>query len=547
MRYLLPAVITVLLFSCNSEVPETMMVKQPEDVQKSVSNLLSKYLESTDTNSRIVLAGDTLFATPALAYFFKRKNYEPVFSAGGRFNGKFYMMRRVVRDAREFGLLPSHYHWQKLDSFSRTVYDVKEGTYDAVKLADIELFLADAFCVMAHHLYHGRLDPDSLRPFWKRVIPDSLMVHKLDSALNTGHVSSTLTTFEPKFRQYVDLKASYKAYRKKMQDVKWTDMPDIKADTAKYMSLVKVRMIEMGYYDSTKKGNDSVLLSKALRKFQKEYHLTEDGKVGKEMVKALAYNVEDRYRQIEMNLERWRTEKRKNDKVYVWVNLAGFKLTVAEKDTIAVESRIICGDPKHPSPTPLKSIIMYFTIYPYWNVPYSIASKEILPRIKWDTAYIRKQRFEVIDWKGNIVDHRKINWKKYGEKTLPYKFRQREGEENSLGVVKFFFNNKAGVYLHDTNAKKLFKREVRCLSHGCMRLEEYMAFAEFLVRDDSVKIPKDTLHAWFGRPEQRIVNLKKPVPLYIKYYTNEVLFRDQLQFYPDMYGHDEKMVKALAY
>ena len=120
-----------------------------------------------------------------------------------------------------------------------------------------------------------------------------------------------------------------------------------------------------------------------------------------------------------------------------------------------------------------------------------------------------------------------------------------EGSENSLGIVKFFFNNKEGVYLHDTNSKRLFKKEVRALSHGCVRLEEYWEFAKFLVRDDSVKIPRDTLAAWFKKNEQRIVRLKKQVPLYIKYFTAEVLNGNRLVIYPDIYGRDEKIIRRL--
>lgn len=549
MRILFIFAVLAFLASCNEpKVQEKIIVRSPHEVHDEVVAILTQRLKQVDSSSRLALHGDSIRAIELVAKFYRERHYEPVFSSLGTFDRRYYSLARVVRDAREFGLIPRHYHWPLLDSLKQHAHKRSDASYNVTAIADVEIMLADAFFQMAHHLYHGRLDPDSLTPQWKKAPIDTGLVKDLNNCLGALRFSATLASYEPKFYQYIDLKAAYRKYRQVMKHVKWTRMPDIQKDTGAYMNAVRTRMIEMGFLDTAKKGNDSLILSRALLKFQKANLLTEDGKVGKEMEKILALSVEDRIRQIEMNMERWRWERKKThreEKAFVWVNLPGYKFIVSEKDTVVVESRIICGDPKHPSPSRLRSTIMYFTIYPYWNVPYSIASKEILPRIKWDTAYLRKQNFEVIDWNGRVVDHRKINWRKYGEKTLPYKFRQREGEENSLGLVKFFFNNKQGVYLHDTNSRKLFKRNVRALSHGCMRLEEFMSFAEFLVRDDSVKIPKDTLHAWFARPEQRIVKLKKPINIYIRYFTAEVLKWDQLMLYPDIYGLDQKMIKAL--
>lgn len=549
MRILPLFLVLVFLAACREpKVQEKRMVKSPGEIHDEVVKILQDRLSKVDSTTRLVLRHDTVFALQLVAEFYRKRNFEPVFSEKSFYNRRYYSLARVMRDAREFGLIPRHYHWPLLDSLKNISYNRKEYTYDVTAMADVEILLADGFFQMAHHLHHGRLDPDSLTRVWKKAPIDSVLVRDFTRCLDSLKFSRTLMRYEPQFYQYIDLKAAYRDYKKKMKGVRWISMPDIKKDTAAYMQRVRSRMIQEGFLDTAKKGNDSLILARALLKFQKANLLTEDGKVGKEMEKILALTVEDRIRQIEMNLERWRWERKRThreEKAFVWVNLPGYKFIVSEKDTVVVESRIICGDPKHPSPHRLKSVIQYFTIYPYWNVPYSIASKEILPRIKWDTAYLRKNNFEVIDWNGRVVDHRKINWKKYGEKTLPYKFRQREGEDNSLGLVKFFFNNKQGVYLHDTNSRKLFKRNVRALSHGCMRLEEYMAFAEFLVRDDSLKIPKDTLHAWFGKSEQRIVKLKKPVNLYIRYFTAEVINWNKLMLYPDIYNLDQKMIKAL--
>ena len=185
-------------------------------------------------------------------------------------------------------------------------------------------------------------------------------------------------------------------------------------------------------------------------------------------------------------------------------------------------------------------------IYPYWSVPFKIAWKEILPMVQRDTNYLHKKNFEVIDGKGNVVTNvGKLNWKKFNEHYLPIRFRQRIGNENSLGICKFNFNNKYGVYLHDTNSKRYFKTFYRYQSHGCMRLEKFVELSRFLIREDTLKIPYDTLNAYFARPIQQQINLRKPLQLYVRYYTAYVDDENKLQKFIDIYHNNEAMMKMV--
>lgn len=214
-------------------------------------------------------------------------------------------------------------------------------------------------------------------------------------------------------------------------------------------------------------------------------------------------------------------------------------------DTLVLKSRVVVGKPENQTPT-LKSKINYMMIYPYWNVPYKIAWEEILPAVQRDTNYLHKKNFEVIDGNGKVVTNLgKLNWKRFNKKYLPVKFRQRIGNENSLGICKFNFNNKHGVYLHDTNSKRYFKTFYRFQSHGCMRLEQFDAFARFLIREDTLKIPYDTLTAYFNKQEQRQINIKKPLQLYVRYYTATIDSLGNLQKFIDIYRKDEEMMKMV--
>ena len=151
-----------------------------------------------------------------------------------------------------------------------------------------------------------------------------------------------------------------------------------------------------------------------------------DGKIGKLTRQAFQYNREKVLRQMEMAIERWKWEPDSMPVKYFWINIPSFQLTVMEEDTIVMESNIVCGKPETQTPL-LSSKLNFMTIYPYWNVPYSIASKEILPAVQRDTAYLRKKNMEVINSKNEVLDPSKIKWKRYNAKNLPYKFRQRIG------------------------------------------------------------------------------------------------------------------------
>jgi murein L,D-transpeptidase YcbB/YkuD len=212
-----------------------------------------------------------------------------------------------------------------------------------------------------------------------------------------------------------------------------------------------------------------------------------------------------------------------------------------------LESVVVVGKPETPTPE-LESKINYIQIYPYWNVPFTIAWKEILPMVQRDTSYLRRKNFEVVGANNTVItDIGKLNWKRYNKEYLPIRFRQRIGDDNSLGICKFNFRNKYGVYLHDTNSKRYFKTFYRFQSHGCMRLDKFYELARFLIREDTVEIPYDTLDVYLGRQEQQKIKLKRKqqLPIFVRYYTALTDSLNELQLYLDIYRRDEKLMKKI--
>jgi len=165
-------------------------------------------------------------------------------------------------------------------------------------------------------------------------------------------------------------------------------------------------------------------------------------------------------------------------------------------------------------------------------VPFSIASKEILPKVQKDESYLERNSFEVVDAKGNVVDDSELNWVSYTEKNFPYFFRESTGPNNSLGVLKFNLGNPFSIYLHDTNSKGGFAKESRFLSHGCVRLEKPIELADYLTKG---KVNVWELKTGQKDSETKIMKLDQIVPVFIVYMPT-VVEGEKVIFLKDVYG-----------
>ena len=245
---------------------------------------------------------------------------------------------------------------------------------------------------------------------------------------------------------------------------------------------------------------------------------------------------------IAVNMERLRWKRTPYDR-YITVNIPAFVLRVIEKDSLWLETKVIVGKPETPTPV-MESIIRSFIIYPYWHAPFSIATKELLPALQNDAAYLRKNNFEVLNRAGKVILPDTIQWDLYSRDYFPFILRQREGFENSMGIIKFVFANNYGVYLHDTNSKRLFSAAKRDLSHGCVRVSNAVALAHYLVREDDIYVSPEDLDQYLSLQQRLTIELRKPIHLRLDYFTAEV--RDGVPFfYEDVYKKDSVMIRAL--
>lgn len=241
---------------------------------------------------------------------------------------------------------------------------------------------------------------------------------------------------------------------------------------------------------------------------------------------------------IAINLERWRWEEKDFSGKYLLINIPAFQFRLMDHGKPVLESRVIVGLPGKETPE-LTSAIECFVLYPYWNVPRSIAVNELLPIIQSDPHYLTRNHFEVLSRNGDRMDPKQVNWQSFSAKSFPVRLRQREGEDNALGVIKFQFDNPYGVYLHDTNARWLFAKKDRALSHGCIRAEKSLELAHYLVEYDRGAYSAAAIDNILARRQRREIPVAKSLPIYVRYLT-----ADGTGVYRDIYRRDAELKRA---
>ena len=248
--------------------------------------------------------------------------------------------------------------------------------------------------------------------------------------------------------------------------------------------------------------------------------------------------------QIRMNMERWRWVPHDLGPRYVLINVPAYQMQVMEGDKPALAMRVIVGKPD--APTPLFSDQMTYVVFsPYWNIPPDILKNESLPHIAKDPDWLRRNKMEVVGTSGDVVDAAGIDWS--DEKSVnAVRIRQVPGPENALGLVKFIFPNNFSVYLHDTPTDKLFFKERRALSHGCIRVEDPVGLAHYVMSDQPDWTAERIAMAMHAE-EEKTVKLKSPIPVHIGYWTAWVEPDGKTVTYTDdPYGLDAKQRQVMA-
>lgn len=538
---LLPLFFLLVLIACNNGAPkvENDTVKTPAKMAEHVSVDLKSMIQYAADHGDKLNDSVTLNYRGLLDSVYAANGYTSIWSDKEHWRKRGDSLFTFIAGSKDYGLFPSDYHYTALAFIRRVVEEDTTARKNAAYWTRADLMLTDAFFTMVKHLKQGRLNYDSVTLRKDTVLPDKLYTDVLSSALQTDSIGAALHSVEPSNWKYDSLKAYLKDWlaTAHFRALTWVDYP-FKDSSVFYRTLTQ-RLKEVGYIDSSVVQVDTAMLAGAIRNYQRANKLRVTGKATEEMVTMMDNSDWEKFKRIAITLDRYKLLPDSLPDTYVWVNLPAFNLQVVDSDTVVMESKVIVGAPKTRTPL-LTSEISNFITYPQWTVPASIIFKEMLPAIKRNVDYLRKQNLMVVDDNDSVRDPMKINWARLNKNNFPYQIKQRQGDDNSLGVMKFNFRNKYDVYLHDTNVRWMFDKTFRALSHGCVRVQQWRKLSAYLIRNDTMRYHPDTLKAWIQRQEKHTVYGFARVPIFLRYFTVEGK-KGKILFHDDIYGEDREL------
>ncbi len=474
-----------------------------------------------------------------LYYFYGARHFEPLWlteTTNGEitFSDNAEKIIAVFKQAELTGLNPADYLTDAID--------LRNAGTDPESLAALETAFSAAAIRFASDTHSGRIDP-------RRVASDiSIKPDRLDESdllmqlAESADPAAFLTSLEPTHREFLALKKALagfydgtakepvvipdgKTLRLGMQDAR--------------VPLMRTRLglpLPVNADDITY--DDEIVA--AIETFQDDLGLQVDGVAGPATIAALNGGSATSKGDIIANMERWRWMPQDLGDFRVMVNIPEFRLAVMQNDTTVHTTRVVVGTSKHKTPI-FSDMIKHIVVNPYWNVPPSIASNEIAPKLVSNPGYIAGNNMELL-FGNKVVDAAAFDWS--ATNVNNFRIRQRPGSSNALGSVKFLFPNSHNVYLHDTPSKSLFSRSFRAFSHGCVRVQNPWEFAEALLRHEP-KVTLASLESQRG-PSERWNNLERKIPVHLTYFTLRVDMDGSIRSYGDVYGHNKKLKDLLG-
>ncbi len=547
-------ILVLFIAACNNNAErakQTEVVINPGDMDEKAAATIKAALELAIKNNGKIDDTIKLNLSAAVNSFYSNNNYMPVWSSKEKWQSLTDSLHQLINNAEMEGLFPKDYHSKNLQSLIKKLDTDSLKRMDAVLWSKADLMLTDAFMHIIKDLKYGRLKADSISLNKDTAQETDFFTKNLQELIEKKELTRVLNSVQPVHKGYWDLKKGIKRFLDSMDRHVYTYVtyPYKKGDAKDSLFFIKTfvkRLSESGALAVAAKLPDSAQLTAAVIKYQKQKGLKTDGKISASLVKVLNTSDAERFKRIAITLDRYKQLPEKMPEKYIWVNLPGYYLWVIDHDTVALESKIICGKPDTRTPV-LNSAITDMITYPTWTVPTSIIAKQYLPKLKSNPGYLNRIGLHLVNGKGETVDPYSVDWAKYS-KGIPFKVMQGSGDNNALGVFKFNFNNPYAVYLHDTNQRYLFKNASRAFSHGCVRVQEWEKLAFFIVRNDSIntKAPDamryntDSIKNWIAAKERHRIDVKNRIPVYIRYFSCEG--KDgKIKFYDDIYGEDKAM------
>jgi murein L,D-transpeptidase YcbB/YkuD len=495
------------------------------------------------------------------------RKHRPLWTSGGRPRGAARDLVATLCDAEREGLRPADYGLAGLRKLlERTYAGDRKPTPAALAAFDLEL--TARFLDYGADLLAGRLDPSAVDDGWYIRARRSSVDSTLRAALHADGLKDMLDGLRPRQKEYADLVEALGEHREMLEEGGWPVVPAgaklRQGDRGSRLVALRSRLRMSGDLDAGAgaKPEYDGRVAAAVARFQERHGIPVDSMVGPATLAALNVPVETRIRQIEINLERYRWLPSEFGRRYILVNIPDYRLYAYDGGKERLAMRVIVGD-EYGNATPVFADSMTYLVFrPHWYVPEQILVNEVIPRARENIYYLAQHRFEVVDARRQsvVLDPKSIDWSGVDTADLKFRVRQKSGDDNSLGLVKFMFPNQFSIYIHDTPADALFERSKRTMSHGCVRVEKPVELAGYALdgqsgwNENKIREAMKTTDTAGGVPEDAggpgsaegsTVRLERPVPVYLVYLT--AFTRDGvLNFRDDPYGKDRQALARLG-
>ncbi len=507
----------------------------------SVHWYISKEINELEKSGKTTLDGVNIVGNEVISNLYKDFNYYPVWTDSKNIND----LVSILEGSYYEGLNPEDYHLTYIKDY---LSSSKESNPQDSAAADI--IMTDAVLSYAFHMIQGKVHPTNLDPNWnysERPMPDNVEFG-LMNRLESGTMLEAEVFLRPEIPLYDDLRTrfarldSIKNAGGDIQPLEYSGTPLRLGDSSGAVRALKDHITRYGYdFSDPEDDRFDEELDEAIKDFQMINGLETDGICGKSTYQAMNVSLDERLDIIRVNMERCRWLNNDLPQEFLLVNIADYTLYLIREREVDYKCRVVVGKQYHKTPV-FTSDIKYVVFNPTWTVPYSIASKEMLPKLKKDPNYLQNRNMVLLS--GNkTVNPSTVDFNQYSQKNFPYTIRQEPGPNNALGLVKFIFPNKYSVYLHDTPSKSKFEKTERAFSHGCVRVKDPLILADQLIGDkgyDSNKIAEV-----IKSKETKNVYLSKPMPVMIMYWTCYVNTEGRIYFFRDIYGRDKKVLDEL--
>ena len=428
----------------------------------------------------------------------------------------------VLRTAARHGLAAEKYGEPQIVERIEALKSSKDDAPGRLQqIAELDARLTTSLLGFGRDVAIGRTPPAPFRKS-RREAPD--LAGTLAQSAG-GDPEKWVEAIRPRHPEYAALQDALVKLQGQREKGGWSAVPSAKSGSGRARPTIvalRQRLAAGGHLSAAAASNTSARYTSddetAVRAFQALHALSATGVADPATLSAMNVPIDDRIRQVELNLERWRWMPDDFGAQHLFVNIPYFHLVARENGKAVKDIRVVVGKPANK--TPIFSSDMATVVFsPYWNIPDSIVEGETAPAVARDPAYLAKN-----DWDD-------------AEQLKHLAFRQRPGPGNALGRVKFLFPNEFDVYLHDTPSDDLFARPGRAFSHGCVRVEEPEALAKYILRGDQDWDDARILEAMQSGVETH-VRLKAAIPVHIVYFTAWVDDNGGLHFQPDVYGYD---------